>query len=129
MNGGTNTGTGVDLRAVGTGMVWGLGLMVAGALLQGVVAFVKPLEPATLMVMEWVWPAVASLVGGFLAARRADGAGWLHGALSGAALVLSLGAIIGVASALPTLAWLLKMGGVGAGAGVVGGILGVNTAR
>lgn len=127
MNGESNTSSGVDLGAVATGMAWGLGLMVLGTLSQGAWAFVKPMDPATVTAMKWVWPAVGSALGGFLAARRAAGTGWLHGALAGAALVLAIGTILGVANGLPTLAWLLKMGGVGAGAGMLGGVLGVNT--
>jgi putative membrane protein (TIGR04086 family) len=127
MNGDSNPSVGVDLRAVGSGMVWGLGLMVLGSLSQGVLDFVSPLGPDTGAVMEMVWPAAGALTGGFLAARRAAGTGWLHGVLAGAGLVLCLGTIMGVASGLPTLAWLLKVGGISAGAGVLGGVLGVNS--
>lgn len=115
--------------AVGVGMLWGLGLMLLGVVVQGVVNMGTPLSEGVLRLMDTLWPAVGAAVGGYLAGRRAAGVGWLHGLLAGIALVLSLAAVMGISSALPTLAWALKVGGVSAGAGMLGGVLGVNSAR
>jgi len=120
---------GFDLRAVGAGVLWGLVIMLVGALMQGLAGYASPLTGRTEDVLTLVWQALGPLVGGFVAARRAAGSGWLHGAVAGLALVLSVASVMGVASALPTLAVLLKMAGIGIGVGALGGVAGVNSAR
>lgn len=115
--------------AIAVGVLWGLGLMLFGLVMQGVVAMGTPLSEGVLQLMTTVWPGIGALVGGFLAGRRAQGVGWLHGMLAGIALVLSIAAVAGVTTALPTLAWILQVGGVATGAGLLGGILGVNTGK
>jgi putative membrane protein (TIGR04086 family) len=125
---GAGSGRTIDLAAVGVGMIWGLVVLLAGTLTQGVYGYARPLSPETEATMAFVWHVMAGLAGGFSSARRAAGSGWMHGALAGMALVLSLAAVAGVATALPTLATLLQLAGIGTGAGAVGGIIGVNVA-
>lgn len=122
-------GSAIDLRAVGAGVLWGLVLMVVGAIAQLFMGMNSPLSPEMTEWLALLWQVAGGLLGGFLAARRAASSGWLHGAMAGMALVLSIAAIMGVRAALPTLAALLKMAGIGTGAGLVGGILGVNLGR
>lgn len=129
MRDGSGAATGFDVRAVGMGVIWGLGILILGSIVQGIVGYSTAMSPQTVEIMNWVWQAAAGLLGGFSSARRAAGAGWLHGAVAGIALVLSVAAIMGVSSALPTLATVLKMAGIGTAAGMAGGIAGVNTAR
>ncbi|HYG57362.1 MAG TPA: TIGR04086 family membrane protein [Symbiobacteriaceae bacterium] len=117
----------VDLRAVGVGIIWGLGLLLGGALLQGIIASGSAMGEGTEAVLRWVLHGASALLGGFLAARRAAGTGWLHGALAGVALMLSIAAVMGSHSALPLLARLLVAAGVGTGVGALGGVVGVNT--
>jgi putative membrane protein (TIGR04086 family) len=124
MNGDSSAPSGLDFRAVGIGMIWGLLLMLAGAVIQTVAATASPLSEVTVGVLKFVWQGLGALVGGYMAARRAGSSGWLHGALSGAALVMALAAVMGFDS-LPTLAYVLKSAGIGAGAGILGGVVGV----
>lgn len=116
MNNETSTAPMFDFRAVGTGVLLGLGILMLGGIIQTMASFNLPI----------VWQVAGSLLGGFLAARRAAGSGWLHGALAGAALMLSVAAVMGVHTALPLLADLLKLAGIGTGLGALGGIAGVN---
>ncbi|MGE5676341.1 MAG: TIGR04086 family membrane protein [Mycobacterium leprae] len=129
MNGTNGESRKFDLMAVGMGVIWGLVVLIGGALVQTVIGLSSPLSTQTIEILTLVWQILAGLLGGMTAARRADTAGWLHGAVSGAALVLSIAAVMGVAQALPTLAVLLKMAGIGVVAGTVGGIAGVNLGR
>ncbi len=127
MNGEPNaTASGIDLGAIGSGVLWGLGILILGAITQAVMGMSTPLSPAMESVMPQIWQGVGALLGGYLAGRRAAGNGLLHGAVSGIALILSVAAIMGVHTALPALAAVLKMAGIGAGAGALGGIFGVN---
>lgn len=119
----------LDLRAVGIGVIWALVVLVLGAFVQALVGLRSPLSESGMQVMTLGWQVLAGLFGGIQAARRAAGSGWLHGALAGAALVLVVAAIMGISSALPGLAALLKMAGIGIGSGAVGGIAGVNLGR
>jgi putative membrane protein (TIGR04086 family) len=129
MHGDVRSGAGFDGLAVGAGIVWGLMIVVLGGLAQGIASGLGFSPSAgTELVMTLLWHGIGAFVGGFLAARRAGGMGWLHGALSGAALVLSIAAVMGVREALPELAALLKFAGLGTGAGVLGGMLGVGSA-
>ena len=120
---------GFDIRAVGTGVLWGLGVMALGALLHGLVGYASPLSGRTEDVLTLAVQVTGPLLGGFLAARRAAGSGWLHGALAGLTLVLAIAAVMGIGSALPTLAVVLKIAGIGTGVGALGGIVGVNSSR
>lgn len=122
-------GSSFDLRSVGRGTLWGLGAMLLGALIQGLVAHSSPLTEQSEAILGMVWQATGALLAGFLAARRAPGSGWLHGATSGLLLVAVLVTINGIATALPAAAALLKAAGLGAGAGALGGVAGVNTRR
>jgi len=121
-----SVGPSVDLRAIGVGMLWGLGLLLMAALGQGVVTFRSPVAVGTELILSIIWQLAAALLSGYFAARRASGAGWLHGALSGVALILAIAAVMGVHTALPTLAAALKMAGIGTGAGALGGVVGIN---
>ncbi|MDB4896999.1 MAG: hypothetical protein JWN15_3261 [Firmicutes bacterium] len=126
MNGESGAAPALDLRAVGVGVLWGIGTLLLGAVVQGIIGHNSQVGEAVLPLM---WQALATLLGGFQAARRATGSGWLHGAISGIVLVLCLAAGMGIASALPSMAILMKMAGIGAGAGILGGIAGVNLGR
>lgn len=126
MNSRTGTGPAFRPGAVGAGMLWGLAVLLVGALINSVGSSLGAIPPALAeTVMPLVWQGVGALVGGYVAGKRAASIGWLHGALAGMAFVLSLAAIMGVGFALPALADLLKVAGVGLGAATVGGMLGV----
>ncbi|HEY3368483.1 MAG TPA: TIGR04086 family membrane protein [Symbiobacteriaceae bacterium] len=129
MNGESGAAPAFDLKAVGMGIIWGLVVLIVGSVVQGVVGFSTPLSPQAVQTLGLAWQAAAGLLGGFGAARRASGSGWLHGAVAGMALVLAVAAVMGVSSALPTLAVVLKMAGIGTAAGMMGGIAGVNVGR
>lgn len=129
MSSGTGDTPAFDFRAVGAGMLWGLGLMLLGAVVQGIVGYSTPLSGKVENWLAMAWQAVGPMVGGFMAARRAQGSGWLHGMLAGIAVVLSVAAAMGVHTALPTLAAVLKLVGIGGGAGALGGIAGVNSGK
>lgn len=126
MNGDSGASLAFDMRAVGSGALWGVVAMLLGSVLQGVLGFRSPLTPGTEAIMSLVWQALGALLGGFLAARRAPGSGWLHGAAAGLTLVLALTAVNGVATALPPLGALAKAGGLSMGVGALGGVAGVN---
>lgn len=129
MHGEMGTGRGVNLRAVGVGMIWGLGLMVLSVLVQSVVSMLSPLSQGTLDLLKLVYNGLGALVGGYVAARRAAGAGWMHGAMAGTALVLSLVAVMGIADSLPLLKDFLIVMGVGSFLGTLGGVVGVNARK
>jgi putative membrane protein (TIGR04086 family) len=129
MNGESGAAPVLDVRAVGVGVLWGIGILLLGSVLHGLIGFSSPLSAGAEMLLPLFWNALAGLFGGFQAARRAAGSGWLHGALAGVCLVLSMAAVMGVTSALPTMAAVLKFAGIGAGAGILGGIAGVNMGR
>ena len=117
----------LDLRAVGRGTLWGLAGMLVGSVIQGIYGHSSPMALATEQILTMVWQAAAGLLGGFLAARRAPGAGWLHGAAAGLGIVALLTLFNGIAYSLPDAMVLLKAAGLTAGAGLLGGIAGVNT--
>lgn len=129
MNGEPGSAPSFDLRSVGRGTLWGLGAMLAGALLQGAVAHSSPLTEQSEAILGMAWQAAGGLLAGFLAARRAPGSGWLHGGVSGLLLVAILVTVNGIATALPEAGALLKALGLGTGAGALGGVAGVNTRR
>lgn len=118
-----------DLRAVGTGVLWGVGMMTVGAIGQGVYAFGTPLSGGAEAWAGPVWRTAGALLGGFMAARRAAGSGWLHGALAGLGMLVPVSLLMGVIESLPGLMAALKMAGLGTVAGVIGGVLGVNSGR
>ncbi len=127
MNGDSGASPAFDLRAVGSGALWGIIAMLIASILQGLLGFRTPLAAGTEEILALIWQAIGALLAGFLAARRAPGAGWLHGGAAGLSLVLALAAVNGVATALPGLGALAKAGGIATGAGALGGIAGVNT--
>ncbi|MDF2629172.1 MAG: hypothetical protein K0R39_3003 [Symbiobacteriaceae bacterium] len=127
MKSGIRFSPGLNMRAVGTGMVWGLALMLGTAILQSVLAAMAPLNEGTLGLLSLAYRGLAALVGGYVAARKASSWGWVHGATAGTALVLSLFAVSGVWWALPTLADFLKIMGVGSLMGSLGGVVGINS--
>ncbi|HYF78077.1 MAG TPA: TIGR04086 family membrane protein [Symbiobacteriaceae bacterium] len=127
MNSGTGFTPGLNMRAVGIGMIWGLVLMLGTSLLQTVFSAISPMSEGTLGLLALAYRGLAALVGGYVAARRASSWGWVHGAMAGTALVLSLFAVMGVGWALPTLADFLKVMGVGTLMGSLGGVVGINS--
>jgi putative membrane protein (TIGR04086 family) len=120
---------GISPAAVGRGLLWGLAALVGGGVALGLVGYRTPLDPATEEWLRWGWHSAAALLGGFSAGRRATGSGWMHGALSGAVLVLAVAAIMGIASGFPPAGALLRLLGVAMVAGALGGIAGVNLRR
>lgn len=129
MNGEAAGGASLNVRAVGAGALWGLALMLMGAIAQGLFAHGTPLSGTLEVVLPMAWRVLGAALAGFLAARRAEGAGWLHGLLAGMLLALALGVVTGVIMELPAIAVLAKWAGLGAGAGLVGGVAGVNLGR
>lgn len=117
------------MRAVGVGMIWGLVMMLVSLVIQIIVSSMSPLSAPALLTLGRVYQGLGALVGGYAAARRAASAGWLHGAIAGAALVLSLSAVAGLPSSLEVLADFLKLMGIGTLLGSLGGVVGVNSAK
>ncbi|MFZ5824437.1 MAG: TIGR04086 family membrane protein [Bacillota bacterium] len=126
MNSETGSGGSFDLSAVGAGVLWGLMLMLLGALVQGVMAYRAPLSPSAELGWTYAWQGMGALLAGFLSGRRALGSGWLHGAAAGMGLALAAAGVMGVLTALPGLLAMLKALGLGAGLGALAGIVGVN---
>ncbi|MFZ5816656.1 MAG: TIGR04086 family membrane protein [Bacillota bacterium] len=108
MNSERETGSSFDLSAVGSGILCGLILMLAGALFQGIYAYRSPLSPGAEAVWTYLWQGLGALMAGFQSGRRAAGAGWLHGSMAGAGLALTMALVMGVLTDLPTWAALLK---------------------
>lgn len=129
MNGESGAAPAFDLRAVGTGVLWGVGLMALGAAAQGIYAYGSPLSSGAEALAGPVWRTAGAFLGGFMAARRAAGSGWLHGALAGLGMLLPVSLVMGVIEALPGMMAALKVAGLGTAAGIVGGVLGVNMGR
>lgn len=129
MNGETGTGSSFDLSAVGSGVLRGLILMLAGAMVQGILSYRAALSPGAEQMWVYTWQGLGCLLAGFLAGRRAGGAGWLHGSMSGIGLALAAAGVMGVLTALPGMAALMKGMVAGGGLGVLGGIVGVNFSR
>lgn len=120
---------GFDLRAVGGGILWGLGVVLAGGVIQGVAGFSTALSPVAEARLAVGLQAAGCLVGGFAAARKASGSGWLHGASAGLGLVLVVAGLMGVASAFPSMAVLARAAALGTAVGALSGIAGVNSTR
>jgi putative membrane protein (TIGR04086 family) len=118
-----------DLGAIGRGTLLGLGLLLTAGLVQGMVGYGSPFTVQTENILRLVWQTLASLAAGFWSARRAAGAGWLHGGLAGLFVMLGAAFTMGIASALPAILVLAKMAGVGAGGGALAGVLGINLRR
>lgn len=126
MHGDSNLPRGLDLRAVGMGMIWGLVLMLIAVLAGTVVGSVAPSWQGS-QTVTLVCQALGAFVGGFVAARRGQAVGWLHGAVAGALLALSLFGVMGIGmDDFPGLAAFLKVMGGGTALGMLGGVLGVN---
>lgn len=126
MHGEDDAGSGFDLSAVGSGVLWGMMLMLVGALLQGIMAYRSPLSPGAEAFWNYGWQGMGALLSGFMAGRRAGGSGWLHGSIAGAGMALAVAGVMGVLTDLPAMAGLLKGLGGGAGLGALAGIAGVN---
>lgn len=119
----------LDLRAVGGGILWGLGAALAGGVIQGVISATAPLAPLTEARLVGGWQAVGCLVGGFLAARSAGRAGWLQGGAAGLGLVLVVTGLMGIGSAFPAGPALARAALLGTAVGSLAGMIGVNTRR
>lgn len=127
MKSGDGGGASFDFSAVGSGVLWGLILILVGGLVQGVTSYRTPLSPGVEAVWALGWQAMGGILAGFLAGRRARGGGWLHGGLAGMGTALAVAGIMGVLTELPAMAALLKGLGGGAGLGALAGIAGVNS--
>jgi putative membrane protein (TIGR04086 family) len=128
MNGERNAGPSFDLSAVGAGVLWGLMMMLTGSMLQGVLAYRSPLSPGAETVWTYIWQGLGALLAGYMAGRKAGGSGWLHGGMAGAGLAIVAAVVMGVLTAMPGMAGLMKALGGGAALGALAGILGVNLA-
>lgn len=115
-----------DLGAVGSGILWGLMLMLVGSLVQGVYDYGSPLSPAAGSSWTYAVQGLGGLLAGFRAGRRARGAGLLHGGIAGAGLALIAALMMGVLTELPAMGALFKSMGLGLGLGAVAGITAVN---
>jgi|GEM_PF-3343553 len=114
------------MAAIGSGVLWGLLIMLTGAVIQGVWAYKSPLPPGAEETAMLIWQGLGAVVAGFFAARRAAGAGWLHGGLAGCALAMAATAIMGVLTDLPEMLAFARAVGSGAGLGALAGIAGIN---
>jgi len=123
------TGPAVDLSAIGSGVLWGLLLMLVSAMLLGVWDFRAAPSPETEAGRTIVLQVVAAALSGFRAAWLAGRAGILHGLLAGLGLIASAVVVIGVLTDLPTMVSLLKGFIAGGGAGALAGVAAVNLGR
>lgn len=119
-------GPSLDLSAVGSGVLWGLILMLLGAVIQGIMAYRSPLSSGAELFWTIGWQALGGLCAGFMAGRRAGGAGWLHGGLAGVGMALAVAGVMGVLTELPSMGALLRGLGAGISLGAFAGIIGVN---
>lgn len=129
MRGEEGTGPAVDLSAIGSGVLWGLLLMLVSAVLLGIWDFRTAPSPETEAGRTLILQVVAAALSGFRAARQAGRAGVLHGLLAGLGLIAAAVVVVGVLTDLPTLVSLLKGLAAGGGAGALAGIAAVNLGR
>ncbi len=125
MNEEATSGSGT-LSAIGSGVLCGLLIMLIGAVIQGIWAYRSPLPVGSEQTAMMLWQGLGALVAGFLSGRRAAGAGWLHGGLTGLAMIMAATALMGILTDLPELAAFGKAVGGGTALGALGGIAGVN---
>lgn len=126
MRGERGAGLSLELSAVGSAILRGLVLMLVGALILGGYDYMAPLTPAAQAGATWFVQALAVVATGFCSGRRAQGAGWLHGALAGMGLALAAATVTGVLTEFPSLVVLAKGMGLGGLLGALAGMVSVN---
>lgn len=117
----------VDLGAVAVGVGVTFLLTVTVSALLAVAIYLTDITEAHVTGALYYIGLVAVALGGAAASRKAQARGWLHGALAGTTYVvlsLAVGALLFPQAAV--LAGAVTKVLVGAAAGVVGGIVGVN---
>lgn len=123
---GAPAGAGLDLISVAAGTLAGLVCLTVLGLAQGALGHGYPLSPAGERIGVFLVQGLASLLGGIWSARRAEGSGWLHGALAGFFLATALAGVMGVKDAFPQMLEFLRRAGASTALGALGGVLGVN---
>lgn len=129
MRGSAGTEATLDLSAVGSGVLWGLILLLVGALALGVYDYRLPPSPDSEAMRSLLMQGISAAVAGFYAGRRARRGGVLNGALAGLGLVLSAAMVMGVLTELPGMVGLSKALAVGLPSGAIFGIAAVNLQR
>jgi putative membrane protein (TIGR04086 family) len=129
MRGAERTGPAIDLAAVASGVLWGMLLLLASAVVLGVVESRFTPSPAAEAARTLFLQAVAAGLAGLRSGWLTGRAGFLHGLLAGIGLVVATALVIGVFTDLPSIVGLAKGLLVGAGAGALAGIAAVNLGR
>lgn len=111
------------------GLLYTLGLVLAGALLAALLLHFTSMRESSLPYFTYVINAIGLLVGGFATGRRAGEKGWYYGGMTGLAYFLFV-LLVGFLGFDAPLGWrtLLFLLGAFVIAGI-GGIFGVNSAN
>ena len=118
---------GFSVAAVVRGFAVAVGLIVVLTFILAMVLRWSPVSEARLPVMGGGIALLSAFIGGAVAGRAAASSGWLHGGTAGLLLGLLaalLGATLGGEGFL-ALATVVRAG-LGLGAGMAGGVFGVN---
>lgn len=122
-----STAGGVAGRAVWHGLLTGLMVMAACALVLALVAWRLPVTPRALQVLGLAAQLIGGLAAGLVSGRRAGAGGLANGLLAGIGLAVVLTLLSGVAAGFPALGVLLRRAALFAGVGALGGVAGVAT--
>lgn len=118
---------GVAGRAVGGGVLTGLGVMAASALALALAAWRLPVTPRQVEVLALAGQLAGALAAGIASGRRAGAGGLVNGVLAGVGLAVVLALLGGIAASFPDLGSFLRRAALLAGAGALGGVVGVAT--
>lgn len=118
---------GVAGRAIWGGLVTGLAVMAICALALALVAWRLPVTPHQLQVLALVSQLIGALAAGLSSGRRAGTGGLVNGLLAGVGLAVVLTLLGGIAASFPDLGAFLRRAALLAGAGALGGVVGVAT--
>lgn len=129
MRGAEGTGPAVDFPAIGSGVLWGLLLMLVSAVLLGIYDYRAAPSPEVETGRTLVLQVVAAALSGFRAARLAGRSGVLHGLLAGLGVIAAAVVITGILTDLTSLGGLLRAFVAGGGAGALAGVVAVNLGR
>jgi len=118
-----------DWGALASGVLWGLLLMVASALVLGVLDFRFPPEPQAEAARTLIVQGVAAALAGLRAAWVAGRGGLLHGLAAGIGLVAAVTVLIGIFRDLPGVLGLARGLALGAATGAAAGMGAVSLRR
>ena len=113
------------LRGLAVAGLW----LAAGALILSLLLRFGGLQEASLPGAAWAVHMAAALAGGFAVGRRSGSKGWFHGAVLGVCYGITVQLIGFLAADASISLHGASIAAASAGAGAVGGMLGISTAR